>query len=266
MDGFRLYLMTKASRPLSESSAHQYVKVVRRFLSWIADTGQTDPVTYLESHRSSWSPSMRRLSAHGLRHWFDFKCIHENPLKDYKVPRRPAKNRAEAFSLEEQQALYRACWTLFDRALLLTFADTGARASEVSAIRPADIDWNEKVVRVLGKGAKYRRLPLTDLTLRTLEEYWLSGDKRWENLTYSKLSHWFHDLGMRANIKGRIHLHRLRTTAAETWIGGEIGFDLVMQLMGHADHATTLYYTQGYREKRAIMAGRLYAPSQGMTA
>jgi site-specific recombinase XerD len=57
-----------------------------------------------------------------------------------------------------------------DYALLLFLYNSGARASEASALRIADIDWYARCVRFLGKGKKQRTCPLWAITVEQLHQ------------------------------------------------------------------------------------------------
>ncbi|MBN6742592.1 tyrosine-type recombinase/integrase [Acidithiobacillus sp. MC6.1] len=55
-----------------------------------------------------------------------------------------------------------------DYVLLLFLYNSGARASEASALRIADINWHEQSVRIVGKGNKQRVCPLWPTTIDQL--------------------------------------------------------------------------------------------------
>lgn len=55
-----------------------------------------------------------------------------------------------------------------DYMLLLFLYNSGARASEASALRIADINWHEQSVRIVGKGNKQRVCPLWPTTIDQL--------------------------------------------------------------------------------------------------
>ena len=62
-------------------------------------------------------------------------------------------------------------WALRDRTLLLFLYNTGARAQEAADLRMGDLDLGKSpVVRLKGKGAKWRACPLWDETVRLLRQ------------------------------------------------------------------------------------------------
>ncbi len=64
-----------------------------------------------------------------------------------------------------------------DLCLLRTLYNTGARASELCAIRVADLGFHQKRVLLQGKGSKARTVPLWDSTLAFLRTY-LKSERR----------------------------------------------------------------------------------------
>jgi site-specific recombinase XerD len=64
-----------------------------------------------------------------------------------------------------------------DLCILRTLYNTGARASELCAIRIADVDFERKQVTLYGKGRKVRSVPLWDSTIAFLRTY-LKSERR----------------------------------------------------------------------------------------
>ena len=58
-----------------------------------------------------------------------------------------------------------------DLCLLRTLYNTGARASELCALRVADLDFYQRRVLLQGKGNKARTVPVWDSTLGFLHTY-----------------------------------------------------------------------------------------------
>ncbi|GAI04795.1 unnamed protein product, partial [marine sediment metagenome] len=58
-----------------------------------------------------------------------------------------------------------------DKAILEVLYGTGIRVGELVNLNIGDIDFNEKIIRVLGKGSKERILPLSNPSIRAIQEY-----------------------------------------------------------------------------------------------
>ncbi|MFC1979940.1 tyrosine-type recombinase/integrase, partial [Chloroflexota bacterium] len=74
-----------------------------------------------------------------------------------------------------------------DKAIISLFADSGLRLSELANINPHNIDWNDHLIKVIGKGNKEGLAPFGQRTEKLLKE-WLSqyqtGDRLWDLHTW----------------------------------------------------------------------------------
>jgi integrase/recombinase XerD len=96
-----------------------------------------------------------------------------------KVPRlKRETKRAHAYSVEEVEAILKAAGRPRDIAFLRTVYGCGLRVMEAATLRArGGIDRARMQIRVEGKGAKERVLPMSPHLLHVLEEYWLAERK-----------------------------------------------------------------------------------------
>lgn len=152
-----------------------------------------------------------------------------------------------------------------NRAILETFYATGARVSEVCALRVLDVDLAQQKIRINnGKGSKQRLCPL-GLAARQALSYYV--DMR-SLLEHGKRSPYFFlsksgkKLGresvfravkaaaLKAGIGKNVYPHLLRHSFATHMLAGGANLRAVQELLGHADLATTEIYTHvGDRQK-----------------
>src|SRR5207244_13582086 len=59
-----------------------------------------------------------------------------------------------------------------DVAVLETIYSCGLRISELCGLLASDLDWNERLVRVRGKGKKERLIPIGEPALAAIKTYW----------------------------------------------------------------------------------------------
>ena len=147
-----------------------------------------------------------------------------------------------------------------DSALLEFLYGTGARVSETVGVGLNDLDLDEMVVRVTGKGAKQRLVPLGGKAVEAIRA-WLpdrlslvtresKGDPLFLNLRGGRLSRQgvFDIVKKHAVAAGieavRVSPHVLRHSAATHMV--EAGADLrtVQEMLGHATITTTQVYTR----------------------
>jgi len=74
-----------------------------------------------------------------------------------------------------------------DRAIISLFAESGVRLSELLNIKVVDIDWEARIIKVLGKGSKEGYAPFGSMTERYL--------KLWLNEHRPKLNQQIWDIG-----------------------------------------------------------------------
>ena len=98
-----------------------------------------------------------------------------NRLKNLKLPKAPTL-LIEPLTPEEidkiLSCIQRKSYVgIRDRAILVTFLDTGLRASELAGIKLADLNLRDGFVKVMGKGAKERTVPIGQYVRTVLLNY-----------------------------------------------------------------------------------------------
>ena len=155
---------------------------------------------------------------------------------------------------------------LRDRALLETLYASGMRAGELVTLRVADVDYDEGVIRVIGKGDKERVTLLGRQAVFALQRYVRKGrpelllrasedtDALFVNRYGGRLS----DRGVRklfdrycgvASTHLKITPHVLRHTFATHLLSNGADLRLIQELLGHASVATTQMYTHVSTER-----------------
>jgi len=148
--------------------------------------------------------------------------------------------------------------SLRDRALLEVLYGTGARISEAVGLDVDDIDLDNGVVRLLGKGSKERLVPLGTYARAAVDRYLAQGRPqlstgRDSGALYlnarggrlSRQSAWtaLRDAAARAGLTVGISPHTLRHSFATHLLDGGADVRVVQELLGHASVTTTQIYT-----------------------
>jgi integrase/recombinase XerD len=147
--------------------------------------------------------------------------------------------------------------SLRDAALLEVLYGVGARISEACGLDVDDIDLQERVVHLRGKGDRERRLPLGAHAAEAVSAYLVRGrpalmsrstpalflNQRGSRL--SRQSAWSAITGAaeRAGLSG-VSPHTLRHSFATHLLEGGADVRVVQELLGHASVTTTQIYTR----------------------
>jgi integrase/recombinase XerD len=150
-----------------------------------------------------------------------------------------------------------------DRSLLEVGYATGVRVSELVGLGTADMWFDEALIRVFGKGAKERLVPIGRRALgaaavysrevrpgldRGQSEGRFFLNSRGRPLT--RVGAWgiIKKCAVRAGIKKQVSPHTLRHTFATHLLEGGADLRAVQEMLGHADLATTQIYTHVDRD------------------
>lgn len=149
-----------------------------------------------------------------------------------------------------------------DTAILELLYASGLRAQELVNLKMSDLDFHNRLIRIIGKGKKERIIPFSIKALDALEEYLeqsrellVSKDEllknvnyfflnaRGEKLTTRGLQYILKEIEKKTNVYLGLHPHMLRHSFATHLL--EEGADLlvIQELLGHESLNTTQIYT-----------------------
>ncbi|HMS83994.1 MAG TPA: site-specific tyrosine recombinase XerD [Nitrospira sp.] len=224
----------------------------------------------LKDESLAWSSVARILSA--TRGWYRFlvreRVMEGSPLRDIAVSRRPIRlpktlTRSEVTALLELPPRDRA-EDHRDRAMLELLYAAGLRVSELVGLTLAHVDLSLGCLRVMGKGAKERMVPMGQTARDLLTEYLdhvrpvlLKGrstrvlfvSRRGRGLTRQACWKLLLQRARRAGITKSISPHVLRHSFATHLLEGGADLRAVQTMLGHADIATTQIYTHVERSR-----------------
>jgi len=147
---------------------------------------------------------------------------------------------------------------LRDRAILAMLYATGMRASEMAGIKLSDVNFNLDVIRVFGKGAKERVVPVARSAMETLRKYidqhrstllrepdkgHLMLSRTGKPLIREDIFRIVRKYVRRAAIRGNVSPHTLRHCFATQLLSHGADLRSVQEMLGHADISTTQIYT-----------------------
>jgi integrase/recombinase XerC len=151
--------------------------------------------------------------------------------------------------------------SLRNRAMLEIFYSSGLRLSELAGLDLIDLDFNQKLVKVRGKGRKERIVPVGGPALKAVQEYLgkigeirkdTSGDivkkplflnARGERITTRSIARIVNELTSKSGIGRKISPHALRHSFATHLLNAGADLRSIQELLGHESLSTTQKYT-----------------------
>jgi integrase/recombinase XerC len=195
----------------------------------------------------------RKLAA--IRSCLAFLCrrggLAKNPAREV-VPPRPPKRLVSFLPIDEATLLLERPAAARDRAILEMLYATGARVAELCGLDLADVDRAGGTIRVRGKGAKERVIPVGDAALQALDAYLrarantdgpLIRNVRGGRLTARSVHRIVKAQSRAAGLTRRVTPHTLRHTFATHMLDAGADLRLIQDLLGHSRLSTTQRYT-----------------------
>ena len=161
---------------------------------------------------------------------------------------------------------------LRDRALVLLFADTGARLSGIVGLRETEVDLRARTARIVLKGGRPHVVPFGATTARALDKYLRAkrrqpyGERDWlwisttgkGRLTTNGVQQMLRRRGTRLGL--RLHPHMFRHTFADAWLRAGGSETDLMELAGWRSRQMLNRYGAARRSERAREAHRALSP------
>lgn len=151
-----------------------------------------------------------------------------------------------------------------NKAILEVMYATGARISEVINLELSQIDFEECIIRVVGKGKKERIIPLDDVAIEALDNYinnyrpfliknetcnYVFLNKNGEKISRQMIFKILKNLANKAGITKEISPHTLRHSFASNLLNNGAGLRVIQELLGHENLETTEIYSHLQNKK-----------------
>jgi integrase/recombinase XerD len=279
VEGYLAYLT--AERGLARLTVEAYRRDLKQAAGFLAEHGAAEPdrvtPTHLQAYlgylaRRGRSPRTRARAVAAIRGFFahleEMGSQRENPATLLRVRRLPGRlprplGQPEVGRLLDApaEANPRA---LRDRAMLELLYSSGLRVSELVSLRVEALDLESGCVRVLGKGARERVVPIGSMARAAVAGYLEQGrphqlqerqspylfvTSRGRAMTrqgfWKRLKVYVRILGL----PRRVGPHSLRHSFATHMLEGGADLRVVQTLLGHADIGTTQVYTHVVPER-----------------
>ena len=158
-----------------------------------------------------------------------------------------------------------------DRTMLEVLYATGVRVSELINLKLSQINLNQGVLRIIGKGDRERLIPLGDEAQDWIREFsegprgeillerqteYLFPTRRGDRMTRQAFWHIIKRYAKKAGISRKLSPHTVRHAFATHLLNNGADLRVVQLLLGHSDVSTTQIYTHVARERMKELHGR----------
>lgn len=190
------------------------------------------------------------------------KLINENPMELISLPKKEQRlpnflyyNDLEKLLETPDQA---TSIGLRDKLIFEILYSTGVRVSELVNIKVKDIDFENKSIRIFGKGKKERIVLFGDQALKLINVYldqrgfsseYLILNNRGNKITTRGVDLIIHKNSLKSGLKNKITPHTMRHTFATHMLNDGANLLTVQELLGHENLKTTQVYTHVSNER-----------------
>ncbi|HUF73043.1 MAG TPA: site-specific tyrosine recombinase XerD [Gammaproteobacteria bacterium] len=151
-----------------------------------------------------------------------------------------------------------------DRTMLEVLYATGVRVSELINLTLGQMNLNQGVLRIIGKGDRERLIPLGDEAQDWIREFidgargeillerqteYLFPTRRGDRMTRQAFWHIIKRYAKKAGISKKLSPHTVRHAFATHLLNNGADLRVVQLLLGHSDVSTTQIYTHVARER-----------------
>lgn len=266
-------------RGLSENTLSAYRGDLKKFVTWLMTTLNSSPSDILINvERSEIENYLTKLTQQGisarsrarllssLRRFYAYllreKKIEIDPVVLIEAPKL-GRSLPKTLTEEDVECLLNAPDTstllgLRDRVLLEVLYATGLRVSELVGLQLTQINLQQGVIRVTGKGNKERLVPLGEEAINWLEKYILNTrtdllkgqitdalfvTQRGSAMTRQAFWYLIKRYALQSEISSSMSPHTLRHAFATHLLNHGADLRVVQMLLGHSNLSTTQIYT-----------------------
>ncbi|MGH8148749.1 MAG: site-specific tyrosine recombinase XerD [Steroidobacteraceae bacterium] len=253
--------LTALSRWLAEhdiAMVHTSRPDLQQFIAWRVAAGARPRSTARQLS------SFRRFFRYLVRE----NVIREDPTAEIAMPK-IGRSLPRSLTEEEVEALLGAPLVgdplgSRDRTMLEVLYATGLRVSELVNLKHSQLNVNQGVIRILGKGNRERLIPLGEEAMHWLHEFaggprgeillerqseYLFPTRRGDRMTRQAFWHIIKRYARKAGVAKELSPHTLRHAFATHLLNHGADLRVVQILLGHSDLSTTQIYTHVARER-----------------
>jgi site-specific recombinase XerD len=235
---------------------------------------------FIAEQLARWKPATAHNRYRGLHAFFKWAVaegdLEINPMERMKPPQL-SEQPVEVVGSEQVARLLKTCegrdfTSRRDTAVILLLVDTGMRRAECAGMTLDDVDLDQRIVWVLGKGRRPRALPIDRKTAQALDRYlrvreghrlahlpqlWVGRNGP---MTPSGVYQVVHDRARAAGLPA-MRPHQLRHAFATSWLAEGGNENELMLVAGWKSRAMIDRYTKATAVERARASHARLSPA-----
>lgn len=273
IESYKTYLQIE--RGLSKNSIDSYARDISKLITFIDEHSiEVSPISiekktiqeFIYEVAKKLQPRSQARIISGLRSFFDYLVFEDyrnnNPTDLIEIPK-IGRKLPDSLSKEEIDELISAIDLSHqqgerNRTIIETIYSCGLRVSELVNLQLSDLFFDEGYIRILGKGNKYRFVPIHYSTIKYLNFYindirsHITSKKEDEDIVFlnrrgGRLSRQMifiilKKLATKINLQKKIGPHTLRHSFATHLLKNGADLRAIQQLLGHESITTTEIY------------------------
>jgi len=272
---YLVYLRINESK--SELTIKNYSSDLDKYLGFLSTEGiddvedvKFDLINEFIKNQSTFkaSSSVARMasSIRSFHRFISFKYDLKDPTLNLEVKNK--SKRLPIFATIDEVDKIMAYFTnenqdVLNHALLETIYCCGLRVSECTNLTVSQVNLEQKILRVLGKGSKERIIPIPENSLAVIKNYYNNVRPLWlkkrtnlffinrfgKHITTEYVENMIKFVCEEVGITKKITPHKLRHSFATHLLEGGADLRTIQELLGHSDIRTTEIYTHVQKER-----------------
>ena len=270
----RYYQYLRLEKSYSSNTVEAYGRDLDKFLRFIKSEN-VPPLEVKLTHFHAFSAAMTDIGIHptslcrilsGIRSFYNFLVLSgeldDDPTELLEFPQR-GNHLPDVLSMQEVDAIK----SVIDlsqkegqrnKAIIETLYSCGLRVSELCGLKMSDLYLDEGFIRVTGKGAKQRLVPISPTAVKELKLYFIDRNEipikqgyedfvfisqlRKTPLSRIMVFHLVKELVQMAGIKKSVSPHTFRHSFATGLLEGGANLRAIQAMLGHESIGTTEIY------------------------